>query len=84
MKSNEPVTLLSSLRCSGETYSPFRYCIPLPKKITNNPLVKPLSLQELNDYIEQLHEELEDVHVQFDALSKEHKVGVRIPHDLVP
>lgn len=32
-------------------------------------------MQESNDYIEQLHEELEDVHVQFDALSKEHKVG---------
>ena len=34
-----------------------------------------VSLQELNDYIEQLHEELEDVHVQFDSLSKEHKVS---------
>lgn len=31
-------------------------------------------LQELNDYIERVHEELEDLHVQFDALSKEHKV----------
>lgn len=34
-----------------------------------------VSLQELNDYVEQLLEELDDLHVQFDALSKEHKVG---------
>lgn len=43
-----------------------------PNKAGHNTMF--ILLQELNDYIERVHEELEDLHVQFDALSKEHKV----------